>query len=102
VVAWRARSVRRFWWPARHGAVGAANETRGGSIEDPQPLFTISEPGVGQAGTSGRWHSAAFTCDGKVIAAGWEPGGGTAPECETTDPDGDTSPSAATTRPAHG
>lgn len=68
-----------------------ANETPGGSLEDPQLLFTISEPGVGQAGTNGRWHSAAFTWDGKVIAAGWEPGGGTEPECEASDPDVDKS-----------
>ena len=63
-----------------------ANATPGGSLEDPQLLYTISEPGVGQAGTNGRWHSAAFTWDGEVIAAGWEPGGGTEPECEATDP----------------
>jgi hypothetical protein len=54
--------------------------------EDPSLLFTITEPGVGQAGTNGRWHSAAFTWDGEVIAAGWEPGGGSDPECEATDP----------------
>ena len=54
---------------------------RGGSIEDPQLLYTIQEPGVGQAGTFGRWHSAAFTWDGKVLVLGWEPGGGGAPFC---------------------
>jgi hypothetical protein len=59
--------------------------------EDPVLLFTITEPGVGQAGTNGRWHSAAFTWDGQVIAAGWEPGGGSEPECEATDPDVDKS-----------
>jgi hypothetical protein len=58
---------------------------------DPAPLFTITEPGVGQAGTNGRWHSAAWTWDGEVIIAGWEPGGGAAPECETADPDVDKS-----------
>ncbi|HEV2060184.1 MAG TPA: hypothetical protein VGR11_12575 [Solirubrobacteraceae bacterium] len=68
-----------------------ANETPGGSLEDPQLLFTISEPGVGQAGTNGRWHSAAFTWDGEVIVAGWEPGGGAAAECEAGDPDVDKS-----------
>jgi hypothetical protein len=67
------------------------NATPGGSLEDPELLFTISEPGVGQAGTNGRWHSATFTWDGAVIAAGWEPGGGAAPECEATDPDVDKS-----------
>ena len=57
-----------------------------GSLEDPAPLFTISEPGVGQFGTNGRWHSAAFTWDGEVLVAGWEPGGGALGECEASDP----------------
>jgi LVIVD repeat len=56
----------------------------GGSIEDPQFLYTIQEPGVD--GHLGRWHSAATTWDGKVIILGWEPGGGAAPECEASDP----------------
>ena len=34
----------------------------------------------------GNWHSATFTWDGKVLILGWEPGGGSAPECEATDP----------------
>ncbi len=58
---------------------------RGGSIEDPEFLYTIQEPGVD--GHRGRWHSASTTWDGKVIILGWEPGGGAAPECEATDPD---------------
>ncbi len=57
---------------------------RGGSIEDPQFLYTIQEPGVD--GHRGRWHSASLTWDGRVIVLGWEPGGGAAPECEATDP----------------
>ncbi|MGH3737063.1 MAG: hypothetical protein ACRDT6_15835 [Micromonosporaceae bacterium] len=68
-----------------------ANEMPGGSLADPTLLYTISEPGVGQAGTNGRWHSASFTWDGKVLVAGWEPGGGAAAECESTDPDVDKS-----------
>jgi len=68
-----------------------ANATPGGILADPEPLFTITEPGVGQAGTNGRWHSAAFTWDGRVIVAGWEPGGGSAGECESGDPDVDKS-----------
>lgn len=68
-----------------------ANDTPGGSLEDPQLLFTVSEPGVGQAGTNGRWHSGAFTWDGEVLVAGWEPGGGAEAECEATDPDVDKS-----------
>ena len=65
--------------------------TGGGSLEDPAPLFTITEPDVGGAGTNGRWHSAAFTWDGKVLVAGWEPGGGAAGECEASDPNVDKS-----------
>jgi hypothetical protein len=68
-----------------------ANGRPGGSLVDPDLLFTVSESGVGQAGTNGRWHSAAFTWDGKVLVAGWEPGGGSAAECEATDPDVDKS-----------
>jgi LVIVD repeat len=67
------------------------NATRGGSLADPALLYTITEPGVGQAGTNGRWHSATFTWDGRVLVAGWEPGGGSAAECETADPDVDKS-----------
>ena len=66
-----------------------ANDTPGGSIEDPAPLFTIEEPGVCNTGgplCNGNWHSAAWTWDGEVIIMGWEPGGGSLPECEATDP----------------
>src|SRR6266508_2351101 len=62
------------------------NSTPGGSIQDPELLYTIVEPGIGTAGSGGRWHSAAFTWDGKVLVLGWEPGGGGLPECEQTDP----------------
>jgi hypothetical protein len=61
-----------------------ANAIPGGSLADPQFLYTISEPGVD--GLHGRWHSAAFSWDGKVIILGWEPGGGAEPECEASDP----------------
>lgn len=60
------------------------------SIDDPRDpdlQFTIFEPGVGVAGTNGRWHSAGFTWDGEVLVTGWEPGGGGAGECEADDPD---------------
>jgi hypothetical protein len=60
------------------------NAHPGGSIESPQLLYTIQEPGVD--GHAGRWHSATLTWDGKVVVLGWEPGGGAAPECEATDP----------------
>ena len=55
----------------------------GGSLTSPVLLYTVAEPGVG---TGGSWHSAAFTWDGEVLILGWEPGGGSLPECEATDP----------------
>lgn len=66
-----------------------ANDTPGGSPEDPVLLYTIEEPGVCNTGgplCNGNWHSAAWTWDGEVVIMGWEPGGGAAPECEETDP----------------
>ena len=62
------------------------NRTAGGHPQDPEPLFTIREPGVGQDETNGRWHSASFTWDGEILIAGWEPGGGSEAECERMDP----------------
>jgi hypothetical protein len=66
------------------------NDTPGGSPEDPEPLFTIEEEGVCNEGDpvlcNGNWHSGGFTWDGKVIILGWEPGGGSEPECEASDP----------------
>jgi hypothetical protein len=62
---------------------------RGGTLEDPEFLYPILEAGVnGLSGgeSLGRWHSATFTWDGEVIILGWEPGGGSTPECEATDP----------------
>jgi hypothetical protein len=70
------------------------NEHPGGSLAEPVFLYTITEPGVcNEPGTdpqrpcNGNWHSASFTWDGEVIILGWEPGGGSQPECEATDPD---------------
>lgn len=60
-------------------------------VRDPELEFTIFEPGVGEAGTNGRWHSAGFSWDGETLVMGWEPGGGGAGECEATDPDIDKS-----------
>jgi len=68
-------------------ACASADTTNVFDISDPRDpafLYTIQEPGVD--GHRGRWHSAAFTWDGEVIILGWEPGGGAAPECESTDP----------------
>jgi LVIVD repeat len=76
------------------------NAIPGGSLEDPKHLFTIEEEGVcfvpspprpappldPQRPCNGNWHSASFTWDGKVIILGWEPGGGSQPECEARDP----------------
>jgi hypothetical protein len=66
------------------------NDTPGGSLEDPQFLFHITEPGVcnepGNPLCNGNWHSASFTWDGDVIIMGWEPGGGGLPECDSVDP----------------
>jgi hypothetical protein len=58
------------------------------SLTDPEFLYTIEEPGVGGSDPAhpGNWHSAGFTWDGEVIILGWEPGGGSLPECEATDP----------------
>jgi hypothetical protein len=69
----------------------------GGSLTDPAHLYTIEEPGVcnvpddpmnpnPQRPCNGNWHSAAFTWDGEVVILGWEPGGGSLPECEEMDP----------------
>jgi hypothetical protein len=52
---------------------------------DPQLLYTIQEPGVGDLTQGpGRWHSAGFTWDGEVIILGWEPGGGGQARCTET------------------
>jgi hypothetical protein len=67
-----------------HANVYSIGGEDGGSLEDPEFLYTVSEPGVG---VGGNWHSAAFTWDGDVLILGWEPGGGSLPECEATDPD---------------
>jgi hypothetical protein len=67
------------------------NQFPGGSLTEPVLLYTVSEPGVcnepGNPLCNGNWHSAAFTWDGEVLILGWEPGGGSLPECEATDPD---------------
>jgi LVIVD repeat len=69
------------------------NDTPGGTLTNPEPLFTVEEEGVGPIDPpppgvehSGSWHSATFTWDGEVLILGWEPGGGLEPECEATDP----------------
>ncbi len=63
--------------------------SRGGSLENPVWLYNVEESDAAgnKVGIGGRWHSATFTWDGKVLVLGWEPGGGAAAECESTDPD---------------
>ncbi len=62
---------------------------RGGTLENPQFLYTIEESDDqgNKVGVGGRWHSAAFTWDGEVLILGWEPGGGAGAQCESSDPD---------------
>ena len=73
------------------------NDTPGGSKDNPRLLYTIEEEGVcnvpddpanpmPERPCNGNWHSAAFTWDGEVVILGWEPGGGSEPECEADDP----------------
>ncbi|MPY96875.1 MAG: hypothetical protein GEU97_02565 [Actinophytocola sp.] len=65
----------------------------GGSLEDPEFLYTIEESDDegNKVGVGGRWHSAAFTWDGEVLAMGWEPGGGAQARCQADNPDIDKS-----------
>ena len=51
---------------------------------NPVQLHAVTHPGVTPTlGTSG-WHSASFSWDGKILIAGWEPGGGVRPRCQET------------------
>jgi hypothetical protein len=50
----------------------------GGSLEDPQFLYSRSIPGVSIG------HSASFTWDGEVLIFGHEPGGGGQAQCQAT------------------
>jgi hypothetical protein len=53
-------------------------------------VFDISDPAEPEflyattAPTVDRFHSAAWSWDGAILATGWEPGGGTAPRCQAT------------------
>jgi hypothetical protein len=49
----------------------------GGSLEDPELMYSKPLPGLGG-------HSASFTWDGEVYIHGWEPGGGSGPRCTAT------------------
>ena len=60
---------------------------RGGSLTAPRRLYNVEEADAlgNKVGVGGRWHSAAFSFDGRVLTLGWEPGGGAEPQCESTD-----------------
>jgi hypothetical protein len=49
-----------------------------GGVENPTRLWSKQVTGVNIA------HSAAFSYDGKTTVFGWEPGGGTSPQCQAT------------------
>jgi LVIVD repeat len=54
---------------------------------NPTILHTETHPAVfGRQGPTSGWHTAGFSWNGRVLIAGWEPGGGGQPECEATDP----------------
>ncbi len=51
---------------------------------NPVQIHAVTHPGVTPTlGVTG-WHSASFSWDGKILIAGWEPGGGVAPRCQET------------------
>ncbi len=51
---------------------------------NPIQLHAVTHAGVTPTlGTSG-WHSASFSWDGRILIAGWEPGGGVRPRCQAT------------------
>jgi PA domain/LVIVD repeat len=59
-------------------AVWSLGGAEGGSLTDPELLYSHIVPGVSIA------HSAAFTWDGQFIVFGHEPGGGGQPRCQET------------------
>jgi PA domain/LVIVD repeat len=62
-------------------SVWSLDPADGGSLEDPQTLYSRSFAGVNVG------HSAAFTWDGEVLIFGHEPGGGGQPQCQATSPE---------------
>jgi hypothetical protein len=59
-------------------SVWTIDPDEGGSLVDPQILYSRTIPGVSIG------HSAAFTWDGELIVFGHEPGGGTQARCQAT------------------
>jgi hypothetical protein len=60
---------------AGHPAVGVYDIS---DPDDPEFLYATTAP------TVERFHSAAWSWDGEILATGWEPGGGTRPRCQAT------------------
>ncbi len=62
-------------------SVWSLDPADGGSLEDPQILYSQSIAGVSIG------HSASFTWDGEVLIFGHEPGGGGQAQCQATSPE---------------
>jgi hypothetical protein len=62
-------------------SVWSLDAADGGSLEDPQILYSQSVAGVSIG------HSASFTWDGEVLIFGHEPGGGGQAQCQATSPE---------------
>jgi hypothetical protein len=62
-------------------SVWSMDPADGGSLTDPQVLYSRSIPGIGIG------HSASFTWDGEVLIFGHEPGGGSQAQCQATSSD---------------
>jgi hypothetical protein len=61
--------------------VWSMDPAEGGSLTDPQILYSMAVEGVGIG------HSASFTWDGEVLIFGHEPGGGGQAQCQATSPE---------------
>ncbi len=66
-------------------ATWSLDGTLGGTLENPELLWTSSVEGVSIG------HAVSFTWDGEVIVFGHEPGGGVAANCQAGNPDSDKS-----------
>jgi LVIVD repeat-containing protein len=54
---------------------------------NPRQLHAVTHPAVlERQGPLGGWHSASFSQNGEILLSGFEPGGGSDPECEAADP----------------
>ncbi|HEX9855439.1 MAG TPA: PA domain-containing protein [Acidimicrobiia bacterium] len=62
-------------------SVWSLDPADGGSLEDPEILYSRSVAGVSIG------HSASFTWDGEVLIFGHEPGGGGQAQCQATSPE---------------